>query len=61
MAHFTENWEQRRVPSFNVDKAASVKAMEDTAAWIKANKAQFWIQHDAEQNAKIKHAPAFYE
>lgn len=61
VAHFTDNWEHRRVPGFNFDKAASQKAMDDTAAWIKANKAQFWIQHDAEQNAKIKHAPAFYE
>ncbi len=61
LAHFTKNWENRRVPSFNHDKDASVKAMNEAAEFIKANKATLWIQHDMEQNAKIKHAPTFYE
>ena len=61
LAHFTKNWENRRVPSFNFDKELSVKSMNDMAAFIKENKAQFWIQHDLEQNQKIKHAPKFYD
>jgi glyoxylase-like metal-dependent hydrolase (beta-lactamase superfamily II) len=61
LAHFTENWEKRRVPSFNFNKEQSVKAMEDMAEFMKANKAQLWIQHDVEQNATIQHAPAFYQ
>jgi N-acyl homoserine lactone hydrolase len=61
LAHFTKNWEHKRVPSFNFDKDMSVKAMEEAEAFIKANKASFWIQHDLEQNAKLKHAPKFYE
>jgi N-acyl homoserine lactone hydrolase len=61
VAHFTKNWENKRVPSFNYDKALSVKAMEDVAAFVKANKAKFWIQHDLEQNATIKHAPKYYD
>ncbi|MES2318616.1 MAG: N-acyl homoserine lactonase family protein [Pseudomonadota bacterium] len=61
LAHFTKNWEHKRVPSFNFDKEASVKAMNDAAAFIKANKAKLWIQHDLEQNAHIRHVPKFYE
>ena len=61
LAHFTKNWDNRRVPSFNFDKDMSVKAMNDMAAFMKENKATFWIQHDLEQNQKIKRAPKFYE
>lgn len=61
MAHFTKNWENRRVPSFNFDKALSLKAMEEQAQFLKDNKATLWIQHDLEQNAKIRHAPKYYE
>lgn len=61
LAHFTKNWTHRRVPSFNFDKDLSVKAMEEQAKFIKDNKATLWIQHDREQNAKIRHAPKFYE
>jgi N-acyl homoserine lactone hydrolase len=61
MAHFTKNWEKRRVPSFNVDKEASVKTMNEMAAFMKANKAKLWIQHDLEQNAHLRHAPHFYD
>lgn len=61
LAHFTKNWTHRRVPSFNFDKAQSVKAMDDMAAFMKANKATFWIQHDLEQNARLRRAPKYYE
>lgn len=61
VAHFTKNWEHRRVPSFNFDKDLSVKAMNDAAAFMKANKATLWIQHDLEQNAHLKHAPKYYD
>lgn len=61
LAHFTKNWEHRRVPSFNFDKDMSLKAMNDMAAFMKANKATLWIQHDLEQNAHLKHAPKYYD
>ena len=61
LAHFTKNWEHRRVPSFNFDKEMSVKSMNDAAAVLKANKATLWIQHDLEQNAHLKHAPKYYD
>lgn len=61
LAHFTKNWDNRRVPSFNFDKDMSVKAMDEMAAFMKENKAKFWIQHDLEQNQKIKRSPKFYD
>ena len=61
LAHFTKNWDNRRVPSFNFDKDVSLKSMNEMAAFMKANNAKFWIQHDLEQNARIKHAPKYYD
>ena len=61
LTHYTDNWEHKRVPSFNFNKEQSIKSMEDTAKFLKENNAVLWIQHDLEQNAGIKHAPAYYE
>jgi glyoxylase-like metal-dependent hydrolase (beta-lactamase superfamily II) len=61
LVHFTENWEKRYVPSFNFDKAVSVQTMTDVEKFLKDNRAMLWIQHDLEQNAAIKHSPAYYE
>lgn len=60
-AHLTGNWVHRRVPAFNNDSAQSVKTMDDLAAFIEAHHSALWIQHDAKQNAGLRHAPAFYE
>lgn len=59
--HFTSNREHRRVPSFNFDKPQTLETMEIIETFVKESGAQFWIQHDKEQNAKIKHSPDFYE
>lgn len=61
LVHFTDNWVHKRVPSFNFDKAVSVQTMQETETFLKENKAVLWIQHDAEQNATLRHAPAYYE
>lgn len=61
IVHFTANWIEKRVPSFNYDKAQSLKTMNDMEKFLKDNHATLWIQHDLEQNEKIKHAPAYYE
>lgn len=61
LVHYTDNWVHKRVPSFNFDKERSIKSMEETEQFLKANHAILWIQHDLEQNAKIKHAPAYYD
>jgi len=59
--HFTDNRTNKRVPSFNFDKTQTLEAMEKIEAFVEKKKAQFWIQHDLEQNKAIKHAPAYYQ
>ena len=61
LVHCIDNWRHKRVPTFNSDHAQSRATMEAMAQFLKANKASLWIQHDREQNAKIKHAPVYYE
>jgi N-acyl homoserine lactone hydrolase len=59
--HFTKNREHKRVPSFNFDKEQTLAAMDVIEQFVDAEEAQFWIQHDKEQNATIKHSPEFYK
>ena len=59
--HFTKNREHKRVPLFNFDKEQTLESMEHIEAFVKESGAQFWIQHDKEQNANIKHSPDFYQ
>lgn len=59
--HFTKNRTHKRVPSFNFDKQQTLAAMEEIEVFVKEKGAQFWIQHDLEQNANIKHSPLFYK
>jgi len=60
-AHFQENWNFRRVPSFNVDKDRSLASMERIAAILAHTKAQFWIHHDKPQSDAQKKSPAYYD
>jgi glyoxylase-like metal-dependent hydrolase (beta-lactamase superfamily II) len=60
-AHFRENFELRRVPAFNFDRAQSVASMDKLADVVQREHAQLWINHDAAQNATIRHAPEFYD
>lgn len=59
--HFSKNREHKRVPSFNFDKQQTLETMEKIEAFVKESGAQFWIQHDLEQNISIKHSPDFYQ
>ena len=61
VAHFQDNFDNRRVPGGNTDKSASVASMEHVAALLAQYHAQFWINHDAKQAASIRYAPEFYE
>ena len=61
LVHFTSNWTNRAVPSFNYDKEQSLATMREADKFLKENNAVLWIQHDLEQNAQIHHAPAYYE
>jgi glyoxylase-like metal-dependent hydrolase (beta-lactamase superfamily II) len=60
-AHFRENWEFRRVPSFNVNRDQSLASMERIAAIVASTKAQLWIHHDRAQHDAQKKSPAFYD
>jgi glyoxylase-like metal-dependent hydrolase (beta-lactamase superfamily II) len=61
VAHFRDNYDNRRVPGGNTDKAASLASMQHVSELIEEYHAQFWINHDAKQAAGIRHAPEYYE
>jgi glyoxylase-like metal-dependent hydrolase (beta-lactamase superfamily II) len=59
--HYPEEQTMNRFPSFEFNKEQSAKSRADIDAFLKATKAQMWIEHDAATNAKLKKAPEFYE
>jgi N-acyl homoserine lactone hydrolase len=59
--HFQSNWDNRRVPSFNTDKAESLASMERIAHILKEKRAQLWINHDKPSSDARHRAPQFYE
>lgn len=61
MVHLQENWEARRVPSFNYDREQSLKSMEKIAGVMARTGAELWINHDKPQSDRIPKAPAFIE
>ncbi len=61
LVHFSDNWVHKRVPSFNFDKERTVTTMNEVEKFLEENQATLWIQHDKEQNAGIRHSPAYYE
>jgi hypothetical protein len=58
MVHMTSNWSAKRVPSFNIDQAASARSMRQVEAFMAQTGANLWINHDKEQNASLPKAPA---
>lgn len=61
VAHFERNFIHRRIPTFNFDAGQTKASMDKIDRLIQAEKAQFWINHDAEQSATIPHAPKWIE
>jgi N-acyl homoserine lactone hydrolase len=61
VAHFQSNWDNRRVPDFNYDKAQSLASMEKIARVLSEKHAQLWINHDKPSSDARRHAPEFYE
>ncbi|MBR1166959.1 N-acyl homoserine lactonase family protein [Bradyrhizobium liaoningense] len=59
--HFRDNWDNRRVPSMNVDKDQSTASMQKIADTLAKEKAQLWINHDKAQRDTQKMAPEFYD
>ena len=61
VVHFQSNWENRRVPDFNYDRAQSLASMEKIARILDDKRAQLWINHDKPSSDVRRHAPEFYE
>ena len=59
--HFKDNWDNRRVPSMNVDRDKTLASMSRLDALIVQNRGQLWINHDKPQSDAIRRAPEFYE
>ena len=59
--HFKDNWDNRRVPSMNVDKDKTVASMARLEQLVTQNNGQLWINHDKPQSDGMKRAPEFYE
>jgi glyoxylase-like metal-dependent hydrolase (beta-lactamase superfamily II) len=59
--HIQESWEQRYVPTNNVDRAQTLASYQRIADLIAQHKAQMWINHDAPQRDRLKLAPDYYE
>jgi N-acyl homoserine lactone hydrolase len=59
--HFSENWENRRVPARNFSQEQSVASMEKLAAIIGREHATLWINHDKPQTDTLRHAPEYFE
>src|SRR6266705_2186653 len=59
--HFRDNWENRRVPSMNVNREQTLASMQRIAGVMETRKAQLWINHDKDQSAQLRYAPAYYE
>jgi len=59
--HFRDNWEQRRVPSMNVNRDQTLASLQRIAGVLEDKKAQLWINHDKTQSATLRYAPAYYE
>jgi N-acyl homoserine lactone hydrolase len=61
VAHFQSNWDSRRIPGFNSDKAQSAASMEKIARVLEDKHAQLWINHDKPSSDLRRHAPEFYQ
>ncbi len=59
--HFPEEKTMDRVPGFDFNAAQTRKSRAEIDAYVKRQKAQLWIEHDAATNAKLKKAPEYYE
>ena len=58
--HLKDNWDAKRVPAINNDKAKSAASMQHMAELMAANNAQLWINHDKPQSLTMKRPPEFY-
>jgi N-acyl homoserine lactone hydrolase len=61
LVHFQDNWDHRRVPAFNFDREQTAASMRKIAELVASSKAEFWINHDKAQSARIPKSPQYIE
>jgi glyoxylase-like metal-dependent hydrolase (beta-lactamase superfamily II) len=61
LTHFQANWDARRVPGMNFNRDQTMASMDKVAALVVTEKAQFWINHDKVQSAKMPRPPAYLD
>ena len=61
LVHFRDNWENRRVPTMNVDGSQSVASMQRVADILAAERAVLWINHDKPQRDRLRLSPHYYD
>jgi len=59
--HYPEEMKLKIVPSFDFNKEQTAKSREMIEGFVKKEKAQLWIQHDAVASAKLKKSPEYYD
>jgi glyoxylase-like metal-dependent hydrolase (beta-lactamase superfamily II) len=61
MVHLVYSWENRVVPGFNYDIAASGRSIDAMKEFVKQTGADVWVTHDKVQHVLIPKAPNFVE
>lgn len=59
--HFTDNWQNRRIPSMNTSREQTLASFDRIDAVLAQYKATLWINHDKVQGDAAKRPPAFYD
>ena len=59
--HFRLSRAERRVPTFNFDREATLASMERVEAFVEDAGATFWIEHDLALFQELHLAPAYHE
>ena len=59
--HFRLSRTDRRVPTFNFDREATLASMERIEAFVEDVGATFWIEHDLALFQTLEKAPAYYQ
>jgi glyoxylase-like metal-dependent hydrolase (beta-lactamase superfamily II) len=61
LAHFKDNWDNRRVPSMNTSAEQTQASLTRGADLVAEKKTQPWINHDHPQSLSQKRSPEYYE
>ena len=59
--HFSDNWDNRRVPAINFNQEQTVTSLQRMADILAKEKAQLWINHDKMQRDSLKMAPEYFD